>query len=381
MGVCLSALLGFAAFGFDLTYLRYARLELQNATDAAAHAALVRLRATGSLAQAQQAAITVAGQNRVWGSPLTLRTQDITFGGWDFTGRRFQSGVVPANAVQVVGARSTTVGTNGPIALTFGRVLGVKDASMVHRGTAAYRIRSILVAQDITGSFSGSIDQAAAADVALLDQLYAYHIPADRIGMMLFTGDATLFTPLTNLQSSYTTVRLQWKGDGKTAFDATKVSGITTCNKLDLSPTYGPPFDHAWVPHCSSGGDGTNQGAAISAAIDALNASSKPYESRTIVLITDGRPACCTLSGGSVSCSETNACAMARADQGTKMANAATAAGINVFTVSFGADAAQSAYNASLARGSGTAYNTPDATQLSTILSTIAGAIPIAFVQ
>lgn len=381
MAISLGMLVGFAALGIDLAYVRYARLELQNATDAASHAALIRLRSSANTAAAQQAAISVAAQNLVWGRPLTLRSRDVTFGGWDFPRRIFTAGVSPPNAISIDGERSAVAGADGPIALTFGRALGKSSINMGHHGTAAYRIRSIVVAEDITGSFADNIDQACAADVALLDQLYAYRIPADRIGMQLFTGASVLWTPLTNLQTGYAAVRAQWLGDGKSAYDETKTAGLTVCNKLDLTPPPGAPYDHAWVPACSSGGDGTNQGAAIKAATDQLLANTQPYETRVIVLITDGRPSCCVYVGGAASCDETGACAMARAQYGTDMADAASAAGISIFTVSFGADAQQSAYNASLARGMGTAYNTPDSTQLSTILTSIAGAIPIALVQ
>ncbi len=52
MAICMTVFLGFAALGLDLAIGRYARMQLENATDAAAHAALVRLRATDSLAAA-----------------------------------------------------------------------------------------------------------------------------------------------------------------------------------------------------------------------------------------------------------------------------------------------------------------------------------------
>jgi hypothetical protein len=83
----------------------------------------------------------------------------------------------------------------------------------------------------------------------------------------------------------------------------------------------------------------------------------------------------------SVTCSTTNACAASRAQLGVDMANAADAADISIFTVSFGASASQAVYNASLARGIGVAYNTPDKNQLASILTQIAGTIPIALVR
>jgi hypothetical protein len=381
MAICMTVFFGMAALGLDLASARYARLQLENATDAAAHAALVRLRATGSLSAASSMAMSVAAANRVWGKSFTIRTSDITYGGWDFQHKIFTPGVSPPNAVQINGLRSALAGADGAINLTFARALGHATMNLTDQGTAAYRIRSIVVAQDITGSFADNIDNARDADLTLLDQMHAYQIPSDQIGMQVFTGAGTEWTPLTNVSTGYAAVRTQWLGDGLSTYDSTKTSGLTVCNKLDLDPAYGAPYDHAWMPACSTGGDGTNQGAAIQAATNQLLAHSTPYETRVIVLITDGIPTCCTTTGPVVSCSSTSACAASLAQQGVDMADAAAAAGISIFTVSFGADPAQAAYNASLARGIGTAYNTPDSTQLSTILAEIAGNVPIALVR
>ncbi len=381
MAICLTVFFGMAALGLDLAIARYARLQLENATDAAAHAALVRLRATGNVAAASSTAISVAAANRVWGKSLTIRTSDITFGGWDFQRHIFTAGVSPANAVQIDGLRSAVAGVDGAINLTFARVLGHPSMNLTDQGTAAFRIRSVVVAQDITGSFADDIDNARIADVALLDQLHAYQIPSDRIGMQVFTGGGTEWTPLTNLSTGYAAVRTQWIGDGLPTSSSAKRSGLTVCNQLDLDPAYPAPYNHAWMPTCSSGGAGTNQGAAIQAATNQLLAQATPYETRVIVLITDGSPACCTVTGSSVSCSTTNACAAGLAQHGVDMADAAAAVGISIFTVSFGADAAQAAYCASLARGIGKAYNTPASSQLGTILSEIAGSVPLALVR
>ena len=186
MTVCMTVFFGFAALGFDLAYVRYARLQLQNATDAAAHAALVKLRKTGSISAARAAAKAIAAQNLVWGNTLTLQDSEIRFGSWNFDTHIFTNGITPANAVQVNGTRSATTGVNGAIGLTFGRILGNSSVDLFHNGIAAYRIRSIVVAQDITGSFHDNIDDACAADVTMLDVLHSYNIPADRIGMQTF---------------------------------------------------------------------------------------------------------------------------------------------------------------------------------------------------
>lgn len=382
MAVVLTVVLGFAALGFDLAYVRYARLQLQNATDAAAHAALVRLRGSGNTSQSSAMAISVAAQNRVWGKPLTLLPADIAFGGWDFTTSLFKPNLVPANAVQINGTRSSLTGANGAIDLSFGQVLGQSSVNLTHVGVAAYRIRSVVVAEDVTGSLWSAVDPARAADLALLDAMHSFNVPADRIGMQLFTGAAVQFTALTNLQTGYATVHDQWLGDGKAFDDATKQSGISLCNKLDIDPANEPPaYKHAWMPACSIGGDGTSQGDAIKAAMDQLLAQSQPYETRVIILVTDGQPDCCTLSGTTLTCDTTGSCAQARAQYGVTMADAAAAQGIDVFTVSLGPDPQQTAYNASLARGIGLAYDTPDPLQLASIMTAIAGVIPIALVR
>ncbi|HVY37708.1 MAG TPA: TadG family pilus assembly protein [Polyangia bacterium] len=381
MAICMTVFLGMAALGLDLAVARYARLQLENATDAAAHAALVRLRATGSLAEATNAAISVARANRVWDKNLTLRPSDITYGGWNFATHTFTAGMSPPNAVQVDGERSAVAGADGAINTTFARVLGKSRMNLSDRGTAAFRIRSIVIAQDITMSFTSSIDDAGRADVALLDQLEAFHSPADRIGMQMFTGAGTEWTPLTNVSTGYASVRAQWYGDGLPTGSPNKTSGITVCNAIDIIPGVGAPYDYTWVPACSTGGDATNQGEAIRAATNQLLANTNPYETRVIVLVTDGAPACCSYrkpDGGCVSLPE---CTAQRAQYGVDMADAAAAEGINIFGVSFGADPNQAAYVASLARGIGTAYDTPDSTQLSSILTEIAGNVPIALVR
>ena len=122
----------------------------------------------------------VFGTNRVWGKNLTIRHSDIAYGGWDFQHQTFTAGVSPPNAVQINGLRSALAGADGAINLTFARVLGHASMNLTDQGTAAFRIRSVVVAQDITGSFAGDIDNARDADVTLLDQLHAYQIPSDR---------------------------------------------------------------------------------------------------------------------------------------------------------------------------------------------------------
>src|SRR3954452_22320157 len=72
MMLCMTILLGFAALGFDLSYVRLGRLQMENATDAAAHAAMIVLRGTNDTVQAKAAAIDIAHQHEVLGQAMKL---------------------------------------------------------------------------------------------------------------------------------------------------------------------------------------------------------------------------------------------------------------------------------------------------------------------
>ncbi len=392
VALCLVMLLGFVALAFDLAYVRLARFQLQNANDAAGHAAIVQLRQTGSLAQARAAAKSVALQNPVADKGhLTLSDSDVVFGGWDFARRAFSPGSTYENAVQVNGNRTSANAADGPIALFFGKVLGTDHADARESAVAALRPRNIIIAQDITGSFLAAIDTAAVADVAMLDMLHQFDLPTDRVGMQMFTGASAQFGPaaLQYVHSDYGQIYQLWYGDGLLVDNAAKRSGITLCNKLDLTPPDPNPwYQHAWVPHCSAGGDGTDISSAIFAATSVLVSQGGPDAVNVIVVFTDGLPECCAPGGQSCDYVQSHSCPAARAKAGLDAADAAALDGISIFTVFYTGSlsdpslvSAGIAYNRSLVRGIGKAYNTPDKKQLAAILSTIAGSIPISLVQ
>src|SRR5690242_11758651 len=97
MTLCLTILLGFAALGFDLSYVRLGRLQMENATDAAAHAAMIVLRGTNDTTQARDAAIDIAHRHEVLGQPMKLTAADIVFGQYRFSTKVFSANVQPYN--------------------------------------------------------------------------------------------------------------------------------------------------------------------------------------------------------------------------------------------------------------------------------------------
>ena len=403
MAICLAVLMGFAALGFDLAYVRLARLEMQNAADSAAHAAMVNLRVTGNVSTARAAATSIAASHKVLGKPVTLLSSDVVFGGWDFAHNTFTPGALPANAVTVNGRRSDPTASDGSVSLSFGRVMGFTEADVSRRSTGAFRIRDLVLEMDITGSFivdpaggyKVDFDNAVAAVVGMLDYMASLNIPSDQIGMDLFVGKAQELTKLQNLKNNYLAIRTQWYGDGLSSLNTGKHSGIAVCNKTGLVPAPSPAWpNHNWVPHCWDGGEpgfyaGTNQGAALKSGADKLIALVKNYETRVIILITDGSPMCCAVPQGGncadgLTCSDGSAlcnCAKSVAQYGRNMADYAFSNDISIFTVVFGATPQGIAYGRELARGMGQAYNTPDSTELQSILIDIAGRLPVALVK
>ncbi|HEX3697584.1 MAG TPA: TadG family pilus assembly protein [Polyangia bacterium] len=402
---------------------------------------MVNLRATGSLSSARSTAVRIAAANTVLNKPLVLRDANVTFGGWDFVGHSFVANTVPANAVMVSGGSVDPTAAAGNVSLAFGRVLGFSQASVTRSSVAAYRVRNIVMELDVTGSFlynsfafngvscrsdsdctqpyyscnggtcgypscssSGCpIDNAVKATVAMLDALYQLGIPSDQVGLDVFISKSWAVSPLQNLRNNYSGIRVQWNGDGLSSLNVNKKSGLAICSKANADPKWLAIVNwpnHPWMPFCNGlneneNGDagfygGTDQGAGIERAIGSLtNQQFQNDGTRAIVLLTDGGPACCSNAQGSncadgLACNDGSAlcnCARHAAQHGRDMADLAASNNISIFTVLFGASPAGIAYGASLVRGFGQPYNTPDSTQLQSILLNIANQIPVSIVR
>jgi Flp pilus assembly protein TadG len=88
--ITIITLLGFATLTVDIGHARKAKAELQNAVDAAAHAAIAEINYTDpGLVAAENAAISVAALNVADSSSVTLTSSDLTFGEYDWTNGTF----------------------------------------------------------------------------------------------------------------------------------------------------------------------------------------------------------------------------------------------------------------------------------------------------
>lgn len=135
VAVMLVMLVGFASLVIDVGKLYKVRLELQNASDSASHAAATQLDHTAEgIERARQTAKDYARLHLADQSAVDLDDADIIFGHWDEATRTFTSlGTDPANpaavnAVRVIDRREGQSGN--PVALHLAPLLGHSRADV-----------------------------------------------------------------------------------------------------------------------------------------------------------------------------------------------------------------------------------------------------------
>ena len=361
IAVLMFVIVAFTALAVDFAFMSLVGRQARDAADAGAHAAVIELRESGDTDLARSAAIGIVGANYVAGDPGELDPwADVTFGRWDFATSTWHDDETTINAVKVR-VRRTHDSPAGAVPLLVAPIIGQDwgEAATLGESIAAIRNREIIVVQDVTGSFKQEIDLAREADLVLLDYLYERGFPADKIGMVVFTGAAEEYTPLVTVQDNYGWIRDAW-------------SRLDWCDKDD--PPDGMENGNDHMMDCRAGGDGTNQGAGIELAVEMFAEHGSPDALKVIVLVSDGKAQCIP---------STAACDGTRFANGSDMAIYASDHNIHIFSVSFNEtyNATQSAFLESLVSGIGNFYETPDEEDLPDILDTIARAIPVAIVE
>jgi Flp pilus assembly protein TadG len=172
IAVCIPILIIMAVFAVDVAYMELVRSELRTATDAAAHAGTRTLSLTQDIAQARQEAKDAAQKNLVAGSPLLLDDSDIEVGlslrSDKNTRFSFTSSTTPANAMRVTGYR-TQSSLSGPVNLFFARFLGRGSFEPVQEAIATQVDRDLALVLDESGSMDGQpwTDLSTAVDAFL----------------------------------------------------------------------------------------------------------------------------------------------------------------------------------------------------------------------
>lgn len=158
--ILIAVLLAMAAFAVDVSYMQLTRSQLRRTTDLAARAAGEAIYRTGDTGIALAAARRAARENPVAGRAVALDARQVVFGNAsvDHKGKwSFNPGNQPYNSVQI--RNSLTSGSaNGSVSLFFGRFMGTgafepEAQATVARGEGR---RDFAVVVDRSGSMNGN---------------------------------------------------------------------------------------------------------------------------------------------------------------------------------------------------------------------------------
>jgi len=359
--------MGFCALSVDLSYMQFTKMQLQHVADAASHAALVRYRQTQRRGKANRAARDIVKVNFVGDGHARL--DKVEYG--RFERGRFRKDNRVINSARAFVSRKK----RNSIKLFFAPFLNL----FAHRRIKAFEIfepsataitsgntREICIAQDITGSFRDDIGFAREADLAFLDYLKKQPFPGDKIAMSTFVGgvEPRIWTPLSDIKKKYRQVSRQW-------------SKLDSCNCAMWHWWYGPNWCVAyygnyngqpWMQDCFTYGAQTAQGPGIDQCVAELRKRGNPTSFQAVIVVSDGLPCCGHLTSG-------------RKRDAHRAADNAWRQGVHVWSVAYMNGGGDFRFLQSLVRGYGTAYETPDPSELEGIMVDIAQSIPIVLVE
>lgn len=140
IAVLLPVMVALIGFSVDLAYMQLTRLEMQVAADSAARAGATMLSLTDNKTAARQEAKRIAQLNTVAGEAMLLRNSDVVFGHSDLNDDgtwSFVSGNSDLNAVQV-NAQRTRGSRGGTVGLFFGPFFGKSEWEPIQSATASF---------------------------------------------------------------------------------------------------------------------------------------------------------------------------------------------------------------------------------------------------
>ncbi len=361
VAIALIALLGMAALTIDVGRLVVAKQCLQDAADAAALAAVGKLREGMDPEAGAQVAIQVAAGNQVLTQPVILDPDvDVQVGAWDTETEQIVpwSPAFTLMAVQVT-ARATEDSPNGPIPMTFARIFGIDSVEMTASAAASVRaapgvrdIVEIITIQDASGSFQEEWQDAINADFALVNLVKEVARDEDRVGFVAFDEDIAVKYEWHWSGWYWEAIPLTLELTGLTGHDSA-YDGVQ--QTYDLASSYSP-------------NGYTNPGIALEWAIDEYLAHGSSDNKQAIVLVSDGMP----FGGDEETTQQYRDFATAQADRAESL-------GIRIHTVTltseehgeYGYGGADFEFNESLCCNGGYAFRTHDPDKLRSLLITI----------
>jgi Ca-activated chloride channel family protein len=343
-----------AAFAIDLAWMQLVRTELRTATDSASRAGAKTLSLRQDEGLARTAAVQAAARNTVAGTPLAVRTSEVTFGQSTQANPNarfaFTTGGTPVNAVRVQGNR-TAGSASGGVNLFFGSMMGSEEFEPRLTATSTVLDRDIAIVIDRSGSMGLDISVAYdgnGQNCGPMDSRTRFAALNTSIGV--FLNELTLTIPqeyvsLVSYSSDFSTRC----GNRNLNYSIASTDRALTSNYSRITSSMNT-FMTNGIGGSTAIGEGLRQG------ISALSGA-RPYAVKTIILMTDGRH---NLGVSPES-----------------MVPTARAAGITIHTITFSPAADINRMRAIATSGGGRSFHADTASDLTTAFRDIARTLPV----
>lgn len=341
----LPVLLIMAAFAVNVAYMELSRTELRAASDFSARAGARTLSLTGSQTQALTVARAFAAQNEVGHASLSLVNGDYEFGRVTRDGAgtyQFTATTVNPNAMRVFANRG---GSNAPIGLFLGTVIGQDQFTPHLTSTAAQVDRDIAIVLDRSGSMASTSESGGSTG---WDS--GQPAPSNSRWMKCVEGINVFLTALQDTPMEEKVALITYS-------DQAVIDQHLTLNYSSM-PAAIDVYTQAYVTGMTNISDGIDVARQV-----LLNyGTDRPWASKTIVVLTDGIHNVGTMTPA-------------------EAATAAAAQGIVVHTITYGNDANVTQMETVAASGNGQHWHAPNTTQLIRAFNEIADNCPTMLVQ
>jgi Ca-activated chloride channel homolog len=340
-----------AGFAINLAYLEMNRTELQIATDAAARSGGRALTVTGSTASAIAAAESFAQLNPVAGQPLHLSATDIVFGQATRASLAsryiFTPGGTGYNALQVVGQR-TASSIDGNLNVLLPGLTSTTQFGTTQMAQATEQCMDIVLVVDRSGSMAYSaaeITDPATGPPAAAPPGWIWNqpCPPNARWLDLVAGIQVFVSDLSTSASQEQLALVSYN-------NGTTIDVPIALNYSGINPALGV-YTASFPYGTTATGDGILMG--INALADP---NARPWAAKIMIVMTDGL---------------TNA-----GSDPISSATLAASQNIQIFTITYAAEADQATMTEVASIGDGATYHATTAADLTTVFANIASQLP-----
>jgi Ca-activated chloride channel family protein len=351
LALLLPVALVLCGFALNLAYLEMNRTELQIATDAAARSGGRALSVTGSTATAISTAESFAQLNPVAGQPLHLKPTDIVFGQANRPSLAsryiFTAGGNGYNALQVTGQRNAT-SIDGSLNVLLPGLTSTTQFGTTQMAQATEQCMDIVLVVDRSGSMAYSVNEitdpaSGPPAAAPPGWIWGQPCPPNARWLNLVAGIQAFVTYLTISATQEQLALVSYNNN--------------TTIDVPIAPTYAGinPALNVYTASFPMGSTATGDGILM--GINALaDPNARPWAAKIMIVMTDGL----TNTGSDPIASATLAAAQ----------------NIQIFTITYAAEADQATMATVASIGDGSTYHATTPADLTTVFGTIASQLP-----